>query len=148
MKKNTHLLTALLILTISNSFAQITLNLKNDACSGKDAIIADCVPCGYDNMNFGTLDEFAAIAWTNNGNPSNERGLIQFDLTAIPQASTIVSAQLSLFHNPNPASGNPGHSQMSGSNDALLQRITSTWDESTVTWNTQPAITNQNEVNL
>ncbi len=148
MKKTTALFALLLILILNNGFAQITLDLKQDACSGKDAIIADCVPCGYDNMNFGAADELAAIAWTNSGNPSNERGLIQFDLSAIPQSSIIVSAQLSLFHNPNPASGNPGHSQLSGPNDALLQRITSTWDEQTVTWNTQPTITNQNEVTL
>src|SRR5258706_719913 len=148
MKKTTALFALLLILILNNGFAQITLDLKQDACSGKDAIIADCVPCGYDNMNFGAADELAAIAWTYSENSSNERGLMQFDLSTIPQSANIISAYLSLLHNPNPASGNPGHSQLSGLNDGLLQRITSTWDESTVTWNTQPTITNQNEVNL
>src|SRR5262249_35786347 len=116
-------------------------------CGGKDALIADCVPCGYDTSNWGLHPDFAAAAWTNMGNPSNERSLVQFDLSSIPPSAQITSALLSLFHNPTPASA-PGHSQLSGPNDALLQRITSTWDEMTVTWNTQPTTTTQNQVTL
>src|SRR5207302_3584445 len=43
---------------------------------------------------------------------------------------------------------NGEHSSLSGSNEAVLQRITAAWSESTVTWNNQPATTNQNEVIL
>ncbi|MCX6897030.1 MAG: DNRLRE domain-containing protein [Verrucomicrobia bacterium] len=37
---------------------------------------------------------------------------------------------------------------LSGSNAALLQRITGAWNDTTVTWNNQPATTNVNEVPL
>ncbi len=149
MKKITCIFFSLVILSavIANA-QQFTITLKPDACNGKDALIGDCVPCGYDNSNFGLADELSAIAWTNSGNPSNARSLIQFDLSTIPPASIIVSAQLYLYHNPSPASGNPGHSTMNGPNDAWLQRITSPWGENSVTWNNQPATTTQNQVAL
>ncbi|WP_425400629.1 DNRLRE domain-containing protein [Aeoliella sp.] len=57
-------------------------------------------------------------------------GLLQFDISLIPSKATIVSSQLKLFHS---------------RNDALdkqydLYEVTSSWDESTVTFNTGPSI--------
>ena len=37
---------------------------------------------------------------------------------------------------------------MSGENDFTLNRITSNWDENTVTWNTQPSVSMINEIQL
>ncbi|MDA3816648.1 MAG: DNRLRE domain-containing protein, partial [Prolixibacteraceae bacterium] len=51
-----------------------------------------------------------------------------------------------LFAYDSPANGS--HSTMDGSNEAILCRITSPWEENTVTWNNQPSVTTQNQVIL
>ncbi len=119
-----------------------------DSCQGKDAVIGECAPCGNDYLNFGAADEFGAIAWTYLGFPSIHRGLIQFDLTTIPVSATIVSAKLSLYWNPNPGSGNPGHSKASGSNAAWLYKVSSQWTEFGVTWVNQPSVSNLNRIDI
>lgn len=128
------------------NFSQTLLVLKPGAAAGKDALIAGCIPCGYDNSNYGAHKDFLACAWTNGGNFSPARGLLEFDLSAIPVGSTILNASLSLFHYN--SLSNPGHSTLSGPNTALLQRIIQPWGETTVTWNNQPAATSVNEVTL
>jgi hypothetical protein len=47
-----------------------------------------------------------------------------------------------------PSSPNPGHSCLSGANNAWIYRVTESWNEGTVTWNNQPAYTTQNGVAL
>jgi len=148
MKIVSILFSALFIFTFVKLNAQTTIVLQPDAEKGKDAVIGDCIPCGYYNSNDGYKDIFICCAWTNGGNASNNRSLIEFDLTGIPSGATITSAKLSLYWNPSPADTNIGHSQISGSNTAWLQRITSAWDESTVTWANQPSATTQNQVSL
>src|SRR5688572_658653 len=142
------LLTVALLIWLNPIMAQqvTTIILQPDSCEGNDATIASCIPCGYNNMNFGSSNEYAAIAWTNGGNESNARGLLSFDITMIPPGTVITNASLSLYWNP--SGSNTGHSQMSGSNASWLQRITSPWAESTVTWDTQPTTTVQNQVVL
>jgi hypothetical protein len=146
MKGNLLMLLACLFINQSHSQTVSTVTFQPGACEGTDAIIASCVPCGYASMNFGSSEEFDAIAWTNGGNISNARGLINFRLSDLPPNAVIVSAQLSLFWNP--TSVNAGHSQLSGSNEALLSRITSSWSENTVTWLNQPLTSAVNQVLL
>lgn len=124
------------------------LILQPDSCRGKDASVGDCIPCGFYSANFGSNDDLTVGAWTFNGNPSVSRVLIQFDLSSIPASATISNAKLSLYHNPNPANGNIGHSQLSGSNEAWIQRITSSWTEFGVSWANMPTATTQNQVVL
>jgi len=127
----------------------LSLQPGNTECSqGKDAVVASCIPCGFNAINYGDVDEFSSIAWTASGALSLVRGLLDFDLSSVPTDATVTSSSLSLYHNPSASSGNPGHSQLSGSNEAVLQRIIAAWDESTVTWDNQPATTTQNEVML
>jgi len=65
-------------------------------------------------------------------------------MSVIPANATLVSATLGLHANPNPVTIPTANY---GSNNAfLIQRVTSPWSESTVTWNTQPTTTTQNEV--
>lgn len=137
--------------TFSIGFALLTSTLKAQSTltlqpgpAGKDAEIFSCVPCGYSTRNFGNIGDLCAVSWTNNGNSSKIRGLIQFDLSSIPPGSTINDARLSLYYNPNTDEGK--HFKYFGNNSALLQRIIQNWDESTVTWNNQPATTTQNQV--
>ena len=65
--------------------------------------------------------------------------MIDFDLSSIPSGVTIKSANLYLYGVDNVSNGK--HSQLSGSNESYLQRVTSSWDEMTVTWNKQPPTT-------
>lgn len=142
MKKMYILLFGLGSFLTSGIHAQNTITVK----ATKDASLYGCVPCGYSVQNFGSDPDLSAIAWTNSGSPSNCRGLFDFDLSAIPNNATIVDAKLFLYHNP--TSGNGGHSSQSGSNACLLQRVTQSWSEDAVTWNTQPTSTSTNEVLL
>jgi hypothetical protein len=145
MKKKLFLLMSVFF-TAHSIMAQTTITLKPGASTGKDAIIGDCIPCGYNSTNYGTFPDLMAVAWTNGGNNSNARALIQFDLSAIPAGSIIKNAELSLYHYFSPF--NIGHSQLGGSNSAYLRRITQAWQENTVTWDGQPSTTTQNQVML
>lgn len=146
MKK--HLLfIAVCLLLIGSTIAQTTLTLQPDAAAGKDASVYSCVPCGYADGNSGNKRDFDAIAWTNNGNLSKARSLIQFNLSSIPVGATITNAKLSLYYNPESPEG--GHvSSFFHPNSSYLQRITANWDEFTVTWNNQPASTTTHRVSL
>jgi hypothetical protein len=90
-----------------------------------------------------TNDLLKAMAWTFQGTPGTLRGLFQFDLSSVPAGSTIDSAFLSLYA-PNP----PNTQFHSGDNASYLRRITSGWDQATITWNNQPLSTNIHQVTL
>lgn len=120
--------------------AQITLTFQPDSVCGKDALVWTLWP----SVNNGGHSDFIACAWTNQGNPSGTRALVDFDLAVIPSGVTIQSAILDLYHYPSPY--NAGHSNLSGLADCWLQRITQPWQEYGVTWNTQPATTTQNQL--
>jgi hypothetical protein len=113
---------------------------------GKDAQIGACVPCGYNTANVGNSTELAPIAWTNGGDLSVIRGLLEFDLSSIPANATVTSAKLSLYHFT--SVGNGDHSSLTHPNVGFIERITESWQEGTVTWDTQPATTAMNRVNL
>lgn len=138
---NFSLSTCLAAITVSLSAQTLTLQ---PGPAGKDAEIFSCVPCGYSTRNFGNIGDLCAVSWTNNGNSSKIRGLIQFDLSGIPTGSIINDARLSLYYNPNTDEGQ--HFRYFGNNSALLQRITQNWNETTVTWNNQPTTTTHNQV--
>ena len=119
--------------------SQITLTLQPDAATGQDARIWNLDP----SSNAGTVEDFIAAYWTWGGTPGILRSLIRFDLSSIPADAYIKSAKLSLYYNPtSPANGQEGN------NASWIQRITAAWDESTVTWNNQPATTTAGEVSL
>jgi hypothetical protein len=113
---------------------------------GKDAMVWNAP--GHPNglTNYGLHEAMGPHAWTNQGIPDTSRSLLQFDLTGIPANAVITSAALSLYNNPTTPFAQGEHSWLSGPNSALIQRITSFWDERTVTWMTQPASTTVNEV--
>lgn len=114
------------------------LILQPDGAKGKDAVFSLIVP---DN-NYGTLKDIHLYAWTQEGILNVNRVAIDFHLSLIPIGATVDSAFLSLFFNKTSGYG----TQHSGENDFLIQRITSTWNESTITWNTQPSSTFENQV--
>ncbi|MBL0103476.1 MAG: DNRLRE domain-containing protein [Bacteroidetes bacterium] len=120
------------------------VSYKYSACYGIDAEVGDCVPAGYPNLNFGTYGELSAIAWTFGGAPTDIRSLMFWDLSSIPQNAIVTSATIDMFWNAN--SINPGHSQLTGSNECYIQKVTSPWAENSVTWNTQPSTDTTNQV--
>ncbi len=134
----------LYILIISNNSQAVTITLKPGAAAGKDAFLASGAP----TINFSNHPELAATAWTCNDAPCNGRGLLQFDLSTIPVGAIITNARISLFAAPQPLVSLAGFPPMNGNNQSLLQRVTSAWNEGTVTWNTAPTITTTNQVVL
>ncbi len=125
--------------------AQTTIILPIDSKDGKDAIIHGL--SSEENINYGNNPQLPATAWTFDGIPGVVRSVLGFDLSSIPSNAIINSAQLSLFAIDSTQGMGP-HSTLSGSNECWLERITSSWDESTVTWNTQPTTTSQNRITL
>lgn len=130
--------------------APITTLTLQPASEGKDGYYNDLNPSAIG----GATTSFCAMAWTNAGNPVLVRAVIDFDLSSIPAGTTITSAYLSLYNDPTSANNSGKHSEASvypltgGDNGAYLRRITSTWDESTICWNTQPTTSTVNQVLL
>jgi hypothetical protein len=91
--------------------------------------------------------EFAAAAWTHNGDPTYLRGLFAFDLNSIPSNATIVSAKLSLYSTPNPINGNQVDANFGSNNSMYLQRVTSSWTP-TLTSQNQPSTVTTSQVSI
>lgn len=101
------------------------------------------------NTNYETADYFSAFSQPGADYGENAgEALMTFDFTDIPSGSTIVSASLDLFGRGPYGVGDAASIGNVGQNDSYLQRVTSSWDESFVTWNTQPSVTTTNEVTL
>ncbi len=145
MKRIT-VLTALLLFIANIVFSQTTIVLQPDAETGKDAMIDSRLPNGF--IGSGITQELNALAWTNSSTETIERGLIEFDLLSIPSGSIINSAFLTLYNDSTSSCFNGHHSSLSGSNQSVLKRIITNWNEDIVNWNNQPNTTTQNEVIL
>jgi hypothetical protein len=104
--------------------------------------------------NYGNRIELTAGAWTAGGDPFVLHGLLGFNLSSVPAKIRIHKARLQLHAELTSKMwrvGNgqpPGHSTLSGPNTSSLRRVTSPWQESTVTWDTQPSTTSAGEVVL
>jgi gliding motility-associated-like protein len=122
-----------------------TLFLQPDETCGKDAILHGL--SSQSNVNYGNDPQLPADAWTFSGESGVLRGIFEFDLSSIPQGCTITNAKLFLYAWTQ-TNGLGQHSSLSGPNTVLIQRVTSPWNEGTVTWNTQPSTTVQSQVTL
>lgn len=121
------------------------LTLPADGECGFDAFIENFPADNYINKNFGDHKEFKASSWTSNGIPFVVRSLIRFNFESIPNHAILEKATLFLYSVDNTNNG-PGHSSRSGTNDFLLQRATSNWEEQEVTWNSQPTVSDTNSI--
>lgn len=93
--------------------------------------------------------DLGAVQWTCGGNPCELRGAFQFDLSSIPAATVIQSAQLSLYANTAQANGNPSLGPMYGAaNSCELLKITSPWQLSGISWSNQPAVSANDIITL
>ncbi len=123
----------LMLICIFSSFSgysQFTLTLYPN----KDAQVISVAP----TFNNGSSPYFSGEWQT----PTQEvQSLMQFDLSSVPANSIIVSAQLTLTgYNHWPPSGSD--------NSCYLQKLTSSWEESTVTWNTRPGYTATSQIGI
>lgn len=141
--------------------AQTTVTFKPGPNGGEDASIFTtngCSPSQYpgppEQLNFGSTSELIYADWTYNSQGCPEgthRSLIRFNgLSSIPTGATILNATLKLYGIPTavPIDGNSNYpgSPFQLTNEGLVQRVTSAWDENTVTWATQPSTTTANQV--
>lgn len=136
-------LLAVTLLVSVSSFAQTqdSLVLQPGPMDGKDAIVWSISP----DSTWGWNQEATLTAWTYGGHPSYKRFYIEFDYSSIPAGAIIDSAYL-FYHN-NPSA--PSHSGLhSGSNTFWVRRVTSSWDEDSISWNNAPSDTTQNQVQV
>ena len=139
--KKIYLLT-LFIFYLPICFSQTTIVLQPDSATGKDALLHGL--SSEVNKNYGKNPQFAATAGTFGGEFAALRSVISFDLSQVPTNAVINAAKLSLYA----WDSNTGLLQHYGSNAGWLERITSPWNEFTVTWNNQPTTTTLNRVEL
>lgn len=141
MKKNLlNLFQLFIVCSITNNLiSQTTLVIPLSQGNGEDAYLAS----GSPGTNFGIHTSLGGNTWTCSGSLCNSRGLFKFDLSSIPVGATITNASLQLFADLNwsasPTTGGTG-------NAGYLSRVTSSWIENSVTWNSQPSTTIANQV--
>ena len=129
--KGFKLLSVLSFILFYQANAQNTMTLRPYGNMGSDVMLWSVNP----DSNMVTWPEFKMAAWTWSGTSGILRSMLDFNMGLIPPNSIISAAYLSLY-------GNIGttqtHDPLSGSNDCIIKRITSTWNPAIVTWNTQP----------
>ncbi|MFI5134369.1 MAG: DNRLRE domain-containing protein [Chitinophagales bacterium] len=101
------------------------------------------------NTNYGNADHYSAFSQPGAfGGENAGAGIMKFDLSAIPSSSTITNAYLNLYGKGPFGIGEAASIGNVGSNECYLLRITSDWDENTVTWNTQPTTSTLHQIIL
>jgi len=131
---------------VNISLAQVTTTISAGA-SWTDATLTKSLNLPSEaylqTTNYNSYPRIDATVWTHSGQQITYRNLLRFDLTAIPVNATIQSANLFLYSDPTYTSG-PGSN--SGSNAFFLQKVTTGWSPTGVTWDTQPTTTTVNRV--
>lgn len=124
-----------------------TVILQPGPTEGKDAHVyyQNTAPSAA-NSNYGTRDYIEAKSWTASGQPKGSRGLIEFDLSFLTDPQKVTSAKLSLYHYGGTILHGGGVSYRRDASDFYIRRITEAWEETVVTWNTQPTATTVNQV--
>lgn len=107
----------------TTGFAQITTLTLQPGSSGIDAHV-------YSNAATTNYSTSVTLQAGRDGSGFRTRGLLAYDLSAIPSNAIVSSAVLTLY--------GTAHT---GTNPAYLRKNTSAWLENTVTWNTLPSAT-------
>jgi Concanavalin A-like lectin/glucanases superfamily len=118
----------------------IILTLQPGPTDGKDAEVSSLNP----TTTNGSSSYFNLYDWTISGSENIKRVFIAFNLSTIPTNAVIDSAYLSLYFGQSYVDGGGFHTDHSGDNAFLINRITSPWTESTLKWIEQPTISTIN----
>ena len=124
----------------------------------KDAYLYMTAKPGYDyyaSTNYGTSPKFYAGEWSASNYRVNQRSVMDFDVASIPADAVIVEARLTLYSMTPQINDDYRHSSslikpnsVYKSNAAYIERITTPWSESTVTYSTQPATSTSHRLAL
>ncbi|MCF8368598.1 MAG: DNRLRE domain-containing protein [Bacteroidales bacterium] len=140
VKKIIYLLVGIsLILTHSPITAQNIIIVQPGPADGIDNRVWSLDP----NTSFPDHVYIKANAWTWNSTFGIERSYLKFDLHCLTPNMEIDEAKLSFYYHYLP--GNPEQTNY-GANSLLIQRTTTDWTESSVTWANQPSISTINEI--
>lgn len=125
------------------------LVLRPCAEDGQDVYVDKLGSLPAGNQNY--VPELPINNWTN-GAPLNTRSFIRFDkLALIPTSVTVVSAKLYLYglssslNTPQGNSWYPGAPNGYQKNDCYVQQVLGPWDETTLTYDNQPATSVENQ---
>lgn len=105
---------------------------------------------GTEYNNYGGVDSYQAVCQPGAaGGVNSARCLFDFDLSSVPANAVILTATLDLYGR-GAVSGSGAASSVGdiGDNESYLERVTSPWQEFTVTWDTKPSTTNLHAVTL
>jgi RHS repeat-associated protein len=145
--KNILSISILFLAFVIPTWSQTTLTIYPD----KDAMIRyTTYPNNINDQytNFWTYSYIMTYQWTWSGYPVTMKSLIGIDLSSLPDNANITDAKLYLYesggHQTNLTAGSSSYK----SNASYLRRITTSWSESAVTWNTAPTTVTNNQVTL
>jgi hypothetical protein len=93
----------------------------------------------YGNPGNSTSPELLAETWTINGVEVYGRSFFKFNLSPIPSGTTVTSATLHLFSDTLPDNGDLIHANYGPTNDFWIQRVSSSWNQSTG-WSNFPTL--------
>lgn len=131
------------------------LVLRPGPGNGQDVYVEDRSGVSSGNMNY--VPELPVNSWTGGGTYITTRSFIRFnDLSLIPSTATVVSAKLFLYGISQSLNSPQGNSYYPGSpyngygdNQCLVQKVVgANWDESTLTYGTQPSTTTTDQAIL
>ena len=132
-----------LVVTLDKIGGETTITLQPGAADGKDGVVSY-----YEsNKNYGDAEDIHPYSGTISGAYNANRVFIAFDLSGIPEGVEILDAKLSLFYNPT-SKYSQYLSEHSGYNALYIQRVTSAWNENTITWSNQPSTTTGHQVSI
>lgn len=143
MKRYTIIWVLLFVFIGLRAISQTTIIIQPDSIDGKDCMVNSMVP--DDNLNH--QYDFRATIWAYAGIPIRERTYFDFDFSAIPEGAIILSAGLSLYARYDDPWGQ-FHSNEFGANIGLIKRVTSPWNDDSITWNKQPMSTDLNQFRI
>ncbi len=118
-----------LVGTYISVIAQTTANIS----VSKDAAVYFRSGTTAMDNNYGTHASLFVLTGTAGSSSTIWRSYVEIDLSSLPTNAVIKSATLHLQA--------LSTLQNAGSNEVVLHKTTSSWDESTITWNNQPSYT-------
>lgn len=140
--------------------AQLTTVTMQPGTDGQDAlVITKDGDNTSPNLNIGQHTELVYSKWTYGGQGFGEgamRSYIKFaSVSSIPASAEILSAKLSLYGVASSGFTPEGNSHFPGSpygsgpdNPGWVKRVTSNWEEATITWNNKPGTVDAGQASI